>query len=145
MLLRRTEEEGSGRRHDRGLRFLHVYCRNSGQNTVASTGQERDENHGLPAGLERLAGREKPTARYPGVCTAGAPRDWRVYGSADLIAAFTQGTPARCPPGASGARRYPHRQRMKSHGPSVGEIITTVDTLVKQRMRLIAIKEGMHL
>ena len=30
-------------------------------------------------------------------------------------------------------------------GRSVGEIITTVDTLVKQRMRLIAIKEGMHL
>ena len=30
-------------------------------------------------------------------------------------------------------------------GRSVGEIITTVDTLVKQRIRLIAIKEGMHL
>jgi DNA invertase Pin-like site-specific DNA recombinase len=30
-------------------------------------------------------------------------------------------------------------------GRSVGEIITTVDTLVKQRIRLIAIKEGIHL
>jgi hypothetical protein len=29
-------------------------------------------------------------------------------------------------------------------GRSVGEIITTVDTLVKKRIRLIAIKEGIR-
>src|SRR4030095_3589847 len=57
------------------LRLLHVYCRDCNKNRVSSTAQVYDDNDSLPAGVERLPGREAPTARDPGVCTARQTRD----------------------------------------------------------------------
>src|SRR5688572_4559184 len=83
----------------------------------SSTGQGGDANDRLSTGVERFPGRQQPTARHSGVCAAGAPGDWRIYGTARLLAAVAQGTPARCPAGASRARGYAYRQRIKSDGP----------------------------